>query len=52
MPKFPGPYIENVPENDPMVVRVDLKTMETGARRSAMPKSIKNTMTIKHVKGR
>jgi hypothetical protein len=39
MARFPKPYVNEVPETDrhPGIVRVDLKNMEIGARKSGMP---------------
>lgn len=49
MAKFPGPYMNTVPDSDPQIVRVDLDHAEVAARPSAMPKNVKNRMTLSHV---
>jgi len=53
--KFPGPYRNSVPQDlnspDPMIVRVPVDHTGVGARRSALPKNVKNDMTISHVGG-
>ena len=51
MPNFPAPTYNRLIENDPQIKRVNLDNAEWGARKSAMPKNIKNGMTIKHVSG-
>jgi len=49
-PNFPGPNINRVMDSSPKIVSVGMKTdTEWGARKSAMPKSIKNDMTLRHV---
>lgn len=54
MAKFPGPYMNTVPESDPQIVRVDLENAEATSRPTAMPKDVKNRMSIVHIpnKGR
>ncbi|MDE2099903.1 MAG: hypothetical protein KGL39_21800 [Patescibacteria group bacterium] len=48
--RFPnGPKYNKLIERDPQIVKVELDTTEFGARKSAMPASIKNSNTIKHV---
>lgn len=47
--KFPAPNYNNVIETDPQILQVPLEKMDWGARKSAMPKSIKNSQTISHV---
>lgn len=48
--KFPNtPKYNSLIEKDPQIVKVDLDTVEFSARKSAMPGSIKNSNTIKHV---
>lgn len=46
---FPGPNINRIIEEDPQIVKVPMPKMDWGSRTSAMPKSISNNMTIKHV---
>jgi len=46
---FPGPYLNRLIEEDPQIVRVPLDKMGFGARKSAQPKNISNSMTLKHV---
>lgn len=48
-PNFPGPKLDKIIENDPQIVKVPMDYTEFGSRASALPKSIKNNMTIKHV---
>lgn len=48
-PKFPGPYIETTNEDDPIMKRTDQNNMEIGARKSGMPKDVKNSVSIEHV---
>lgn len=48
--KFPGPNYNQVIESDPQIVTVPLQNMEWGARKSAMPGSIKNSLSVQHVK--
>ncbi len=51
--KFPGPYINTIPQNvdapDPMIRRVRFSSTDIGSRSSALPKNIKNDMTVRHV---
>ena len=48
--KFPAPYVEQVRENDPVVVRVDQDNGEIGSRPSGLPKDITSSrMGIQHV---
>lgn len=49
--RWPTPKYNRLIDQDPQIVKVDLHNMEYGARPSAMPKNVKNDMTIKHVKG-
>lgn len=50
--KFPNnPKYNQLIENDEQIVKVPFDEVEFGARKSAQPKSIKNTNTIKHVAG-
>lgn len=47
---FPAPYMNDVRESDPMMVRVDQDKLEIGARNSGMPKEISSqNMGIDHV---
>lgn len=50
--KFPGPNYNNVIESDPQIIAVPLEKMDWGARKSALPGSIKNDQIIEHVKSR
>lgn len=49
MAKFPAPTYNTIPDKDSQIVRVDLDNMEVASRPSAMPKSIKNSMTIRNI---
>lgn len=49
MANFPRPKMNNVIDSDPQIIKVDLDYTEFSSRPSAMPKSIKNSMSIKHV---
>ena len=49
--KFPGPYVNECKIEDPMMHRIDIHKMGIGARNVAMPKSIKNSMSIDHIGG-
>lgn len=50
--KFPGPSINRLIDDDPMIVKVDIEKGENaGMRKSSMPKDIKNSMTISHIGG-
>jgi hypothetical protein len=46
--KFPWPSLNKIVENDPQIVKVPMDTAEWGARMSAQPKDIKNSMTLEH----
>lgn len=48
-PNFPGPSINRLLDSSPKIVRVAMDSTEWGARKSAQPKDIKNTMTLSHV---
>ena len=48
-PSFPGPYRNSVPDSDPMIKRVEFTSMEVGARKSILPKNIKNDFAVQHV---
>jgi hypothetical protein len=48
--KFPGPYLNDVKAQDPIMKRVDQDNLEIGARPSGMPKGgIKSEASINHV---
>lgn len=51
--KFPGPYLNDVKENDPLMKRVDQDNLGIGARPSGMPKGgaapTADEVTISHV---
>jgi hypothetical protein len=47
--KFPSPYVNTTKENDPIMKRVDPDNLEIGARKSGMPKGIKNGNNLEHV---
>jgi len=51
MPKFPGPYVNETRENDPIMKRVNQDKLEIGARNSGLPSSIRNSNNIDHVGG-
>lgn len=46
---FPGPSINRLLDNSPKIVRVPMESTDWGARKSAQPKDIKNSMTLSHV---
>ena len=46
---FPGPNINRLIDQDPQIVKVPMEDMGWGARKSAQPKDIANSMTVKHV---
>jgi hypothetical protein len=46
--KFPGPSINRLLDSSPKIVRVDQSNAEWGSRKSAMPKNVRNDMTIEH----
>lgn len=48
---FPKPYLNDMKESDPMIIRAPRDNMEIGARPGALPKLDKNGMTIGHVGG-
>jgi hypothetical protein len=50
--RFPGPKYNRLIERDPMIVKVNEENPEFGARPSAMPKNIKNEMSIKHIESK
>lgn len=51
--KFPGPYVDSVRENDPVVIRVDQDMGEIGSRKSGLPNSVTSgSMGIEHVGGK
>lgn len=48
--KFPGPYVNSIRENDPVVIRVNQDKSEIGARSSGMPSGMMTeSMSIEHV---
>jgi len=47
--KFPGPYINDVRKDDPIMKRVPMDTLDIGARKSGMPKSMDDQAKIQHV---
>lgn len=48
--KFPGPYVNMVREDDPVLIRVDQNKGEIGSRSSGMPGTMKSEgMSISHV---
>lgn len=50
--KFPGPYVADISETDPLVKKIDQDNMDIGARPSGMPKDVKSDgLTISHVGG-
>jgi len=51
-PNFPGPSINKLMDSSPKIVRVDQANAEWGARKSSMPKNVKNSMTLSHVGGK
>ena len=47
---FPAPYLNSVREEDPIMKRVPMDTLDIGARKSGLPKGgISNNVTINHV---
>jgi hypothetical protein len=46
---FKGPSTTTIPKSDPRIVRVGLDKSDLGARKSHLPKNIKNDNSIKHV---
>ncbi len=51
MPKFPGPYVNDCKEDDPMIKRVDMDYTGIASRKSGMPTTMTNGMNIDHVGG-
>lgn len=49
---FPHANRNKIIDSDPQIRRVDLDNPEIAGRPSAMPKDIKNDMTIKHVENK
>lgn len=48
--KFPGPYVNSIRENDPVVIRVNQDKGEIGSRSSGMPGDMMTSgMAIEHV---
>lgn len=51
--KFPGPYVNSVREDDPVVIRVNQDRGEIGSRTSGLPKDVTSSdMSIEHVGGK
>lgn len=48
-PNFPGPSINRLIDSSPKIVKVPMESMDWGARKSAQPKDVKNSMTLRHV---
>lgn len=48
-PRFPGPSINRLVENDPQIVKVPMAQTGWGGSKQSQPKDIKNKMTIRHV---
>ena len=46
---FKGPSTTTIPKSDPKIVRIDMSKSDLGARKSHLPKNIKNDNSIKHV---
>lgn len=47
---FPGPYVHQIQENDPLMKRVDFPKMDIGARSVALPKGRTGPeMVLEHV---
>jgi hypothetical protein len=40
---------KSIPKNDPMIVRVDMEEQQIGGRKSNLPMTEKNDMSITHV---
>ena len=52
MARFPGPYLNDTKENDPIMQRVPTDKTGIGATSAGMPPTVQDgTMTIKHVGG-
>ena len=47
--RFPGPYINDVKAEDPIMKRVPMAHLDIGARASGMPKSMDDQAKIVHV---
>lgn len=51
--KFPGPYVNSIREDDPVVIRVNQDKGEIGSRASGMPSGLlDDKMQIEHVGGK
>ena len=51
--KFPAPYVNQISENDPVVIRVDQDVSEIGTRGTSLPKTLlTEKMGIEHVGGK
>lgn len=48
-PKFPGPNINRLIENDPQIIKVPMASTDWGGSKRSQPANVKNNMTIKHV---
>ena len=42
---------KSIPKGDSRVVRIDFSKEDMGARKSHLPRNIKNDLSIQHVKG-
>lgn len=47
--RFPGPYLNDVKAEDPIMKRVNPDVLDIGARKSGMPKGPHSEATISHV---
>ena len=48
--KFPSPYVNEIRENDPVVIRVNQDLSDIGTRGDSIPKNVKSSgMSIEHV---
>lgn len=51
--KFPGPYVNSIREDDPVIIRVDQNKGEIGSRSSGMPGTMMTEgMGLEHVGGK
>lgn len=51
--KFPGPYVNSIREDDPIIIRVNQDKGEIGSRTSGLPTSVRSeNMGIEHVGGK
>lgn len=51
MAKFPGPYVNDVNADDPIMVRVPVEHADIGSRTSGMQIHYSNDMKIEHTGG-